>query len=446
MKSSLSFLSCALAALTTSALGPSRAEAQPATDPAAEPGAEPDGSTLDDPEAAEPDAAAEPPAEVAPAEPPPAEKSKGKDKSPLTATYDKGIVVATEDGAFKAKLGMRAQLRFESSRPLEDGSEIANRMYIPRSRLNLEGNLFGEDTRYRLEIGLGDRGSYSFVRDFYVDKALGKTWLRAGLWKRPYNRHEIVSDFSSQFNERANTADYVGGGRDLGIGLHNEYEKSPEGLEWVVGVFNTFSGGADRPQQTTRCTQGATSIGCTTSSPSNVPNDWGPALVAHIAWNSPDMKGYSEGDLEGGPLRYSVGLGYKVDLADFDQGTQESTADNMSHGAQLDAMIKVSGFSLQLGGYLMKLKSADATFGGMAQAGLFVKPKRAELVARFSLAPVTTDRDQLEVRGGFNWYWEGHRYKWATDVGMLKTTGTDPTTMASDDPDLLVRSMLQLSF
>jgi phosphate-selective porin OprO and OprP len=365
---------------------------------------------------------------------------------PLEVSYDKGIVMATADESFKVRLGMRAQLRFESTRQLEDGAEVTNRFYIPRSRLQLEGNLFGEGNRYKLELGLGDRGSFSYVRDFYVDKAVGPAWLRAGLWKRPFNRHEIVSDFSSQFNERANTAEFVGGGRDLGVGLHNEYEKSPQGLEWVIGVFNGFSGGNDRPVINTRCTDGDTSISCTTAAPSNFPTDWGPAIVARVGWSSPDMKGYSEGDLEGGPLRYAVGASYKIDLADFDQGSQSSLGDNLSHGAQVDAMIKVSGLSLQLGGYMMKLKAADASFGVLAQGGVFVLPKRGELAARFSLAPTSGDRDQIEVRGAFNWYWEGHRYKWSTDFGMVKQTGSDPTTMAKDDPDLLLRSMLQLSF
>jgi len=437
--------SCPLFAFTLVLSLPTIAAAQP-TAPEDDVGeADAAGAAAETTETAPEAAVAEP--EPAPAElPPPPAPPAGKGAKPLEVSYDKGILFATGDEAFKARLSLRAQLRFESFRALEDGSEVNNRMSIPRSRIQLEGNVFGEDTRYKLELGLSDRGSYGFVRDFYVEKAVGPAWLRAGQWKRPFNRHEIVSDFSSQFNERANTADYVGGGRDLGIAIHNEYEKTAAGFEWVVGMFNGFSGGSDRPQVTTRCTQGATSINCTTGTPTNVPTEWGPAMVAHVAWNSKDMKGYSEGDLEGGGLRYSVGAGYKIDLADFDQGSESSTSDNLSHGVQADAMIKISGFSLELGAYMMKLKSADATYGALVQTGYFVMPKKAELSARFSIAPTTGDRDQIEVRAAFNWFWEGHRYKWATDVGMVKQTGEDPITMAKDDPDLLLRSMLQLTF
>ncbi len=388
--------------------------------------------------------AAEPVSSVPLPEPPRA-KARSKAGTPLAVTYDNGLAFATADGEFKAKLSLRTQFRFESTRSTEAGSEVTNRVYIPRSRLQLDGNIFGETNRYKIDFGLGDKGSFSFVKDLYVEKAAGRAWVRVGQWKRPFNRQELVSDFTSQFNERANTADYVGGGRDLGIGLHNDYEKSPAGIEWVVGVFNGFSGGSDRPVLTTKCT-GTMTPTCTTGAPTNFPTDWGPTLVARVGWNSEGMKGYSEADLERGPLRYAVGASYKIDLADFDQGSESSASRNMSHGLQADAMLKLSGFSLELGGYMMKLKSADATFGGMAQAGYFVLPKQAEVAARFATAPTTGDRKQLEVRGAFNWYWEGHRWKWATDIGMVKQTGSDPTTMAKGEPDYQLRSMAQLTF
>jgi hypothetical protein len=418
------------------------ASPQPATQP------EPPGPSTPPPAPAEGETPLKPPDTSKP-ETPGKEGKAGKAAKALSARYDQGLAFGTEDGAFKAKLNLRNQIRFESTRPTP-GSEILNHIYIVRSRLQLEGNVFGEDNRYKLEVGLGDSGSFSFIKDLYIDKAVGPAWIRVGQWKRPFNRQEIVSDFSAQFNERANTAGYVGGGRDLGIAIHNDYEKSPEGIEWAFGVFNNFNGGSDRPVITTTCTQNATTgaIACANPAPSTFPNDWSPALVARLGWNSKGIKGYSDGDLEGGPLRYAVGVSYKVDLANFAKGKEQSKTDNMSHGLEADAAIKVEGFSLTLGGYAMKVKSNDVTYGAFAQAGMFVVPKHGEIAARFAAAPptqTTTDRRQLEVRGAFNWYWEGHRWKWATDVGFLKLTGTDMTG-ATDDPDYQLRTMAQLTF
>jgi hypothetical protein len=349
---------------------------------------------------------------------------------PVTVSYDKGVLFETEDGAFELKLALRNQFRFESTRPLE-ANEAASRFYVPRSRLQLEGHLFGEDTRYKVELGLGDRGSFGFVKDVYLDRAIGGTplWIRVGQWKRPFNRQEIVSDFASEMNERANTAEFVGGGRDLGVAIHNEYEKSPEGIEWAFGVFNGFSGGSDRPQIATTCTEEMMEIDCATPPPSNFPADFGPALVGRVGWNHGGIKGYSEGDLEGGPLRFAVGASYKIDLADFSQ-------ENLSHGIQADAMIKASGLGVELGVYGMKLTSAPLRVGAFAQAGYFVMPRRAQVAARFAIAPTTGDREQLEARAAFNWYWQGHAWKWSTDAGVLE----------EDDIDLQVRSMAQLTF
>lgn len=365
---------------------------------------------------------------------------------PLYARYNRGLEFATEAGEFKARLGLYSQMRFETTRSTEPGSEFANHVYIPRSRIILDGNAFGSTNRYKLELSLGDKGSFGFIKDLYVDKNLGPVSIRFGQWKRPWERQEIVSDFAIQFNERTAVTDFAGSGRDLGVTLHNRYDQSPEGIEWAFGMFNGFSGGSDRPITTTTCTQRTMSIACATPAPTNVPGDWGPALVTRVGWNSKGMKGYSEGDVEGGPLRYSVAVGYKIDLANFSAGKQASKLDNMSHGLEADALVKIAGFSLELEGFMMKLKSADATYGALAQAGMFVLPKQVEVAAQVAVSPTTADRKLVETRGAVNWYWAGHPWKLSTDFARLEQTGRDPMTMAKADPDYQVRSMVQLTF
>jgi len=377
------------------------------------------------------------------------------EKPQLSITYDKGIAFAAPDGKFALKLSFRNQLRFESTRPTEDNSQFASHFLIPRSRLQVEGHVFGKTTRYKLEVGLGESGSFSFVKDLYLDQQLhaAPVWLRAGVWKRPFNRQELVSDFASEFNERAITATFVGGGRDIGLAVHNDYEKSPEGIEWALGIFNSFNGGEDRPK-ITGCTTNMMTGTTTCPAPTNFPADFAPAVVARAGWNSGDIKGYSEGDLEGGPLRYAVAAAYKIDLGNFAKQAEDSVADNLSHGLELDAMVKVEGASIELGAYMMRLpaskasnKSGEAGLGAFGQVGYMVVPKRFQLCGRFAIAPdaKTVDRNQLEGRVAVNLYWQGHAWKWATDAGVLKTTGEDPTTMATDKPDIVVRSMLQLT-
>ncbi|HEU0031107.1 MAG TPA: hypothetical protein VFQ53_10780 [Kofleriaceae bacterium] len=420
----------------------SAAIAQPA--PPAAPPAEPPAPPATDP--APPPTTPPPPTTTEPTPPPPGEPNPPPPPTPpaaptLSGKYDKGFWIGTDDKAFTLRIGFKNHLRFESTRATEEGSEFQNHFLIVRSRLQLDGNAFATTNRYKLELALGDAGSFGFIRDLYVERRVrpAPVWLRLGQWKEPFNRQELVSDFAGEFNERAITAQFAKGGRSMGFAIHNDYEKSPEGLEWVVGIFNTFAGGADKPDVGTTCTADAATgkITCKTGSPTTVPLDFDPALVARVGWNSGDVKGYSEGDLEGGPLRWGVGLAYKIDFANF------GNSDNISHGVEADLMVKVNRLGFEGGVYGMKIAPGDFELGAFVQPGYFVVPKKVQVAGRFAFVPVG-DRTSLEIRAAFNWLWEGHAWKWMTDVGMLQLTGENAMGV-KDDPDFQIRSMWQLA-
>jgi phosphate-selective porin OprO and OprP len=375
---------------------------------------------------------ATPPLEPKPAEPKPAEPAKPEHQF---VSFKKGLRFDAGD-EFEATLSLRTQFRAETLRDTKSGGEFQSKFSIPRARLQLEGHVHSPHTLYKLELALGDRGSFSFVKDLWVEQKLGSVRLRAGQWKRPFNRQELVSDFAGAFNERAITAEFVGGGRDLGLAIHNNYEKSAEGVEWVVGVFNGFSGGGDRPQIATTCTQDAMTMAvtCKNAAASTVPSDFGPTLIARAGYNSGDVKGYSEGDIEGGSLRFGVAANYKVDLANFD-GSKV-----MSHGVGADFIIKVEGFDAIAGVYGMKIKGGDFRLGGFAQTGYFVTPKKLQVSARFAVVQEAEKAKQLEGRVGLNLLAKGHALKLVNDIGFLKTTGE------ANKPRLEARSMIQLTF
>jgi Phosphate-selective porin O and P len=443
------------AAPATTPAAPVAAPGTPAAPVAAPgtPGAEVVAPPVTEPAPADPAPVAAPIEQPAPvAEPKPETKDAKKDaKPPLEASYDKGLAFATADGKYEAKLALRTQFRLETTRPLEDGSEFASRFSVNRARFQLEGHVHGKDNRYKLELALDDAGGFTFTKDIFIERQFGKVWARVGQWKRPYSRQEMTSDFSSEFNERSVANEFAGGGRDVGFAIHNDYEKSPEGLEWVVGIFNGFAGGSDRPTQTgtTTCTTDAAgAVRCTTAvgRPTNLPADFGPTFVVRAGFNFGKIKGYSETDLEGGALRYSVAAAYKVSLANFVQGAQDSKPENFSHAAQVDAIIKNEGLDVSVGGYLQKLPGLDTEFGALLQGGYFLSPKVTQIGLRFAIAEVSnSDREQLEVRGAFNYYISGHALKLATDFGFTQLTGENATGV-SDDPDLSARVMAQLTF
>jgi len=389
-----------------------------------------------------------PPDEGEPAEPEPepVPEPKTEEKPAVTAVYDRGLKFESSDKQYGLKLMFRSQMRFESLRALEDGSQFLNKFYMPRLRFQAEGHVFGDGNRYKGEFGMGDSGSFAFPKDIFIEHRLapGPVWLRGGQFRRPFWRQELVSDFAAEFNERSIVNELAGAGRDLGIALHNDYEKSAEGIEWVFGMFNGFSGGSDRPSIASACTTDATGkVTCINSRPTTFPTDFGPAIVARAGWNSARAKGYSEADLEGGPLRYSVAAAYKIDLANFAKHGKPSLADNLSHGLEVDLNLKVNGIGLQAGAVMMKNKDADAELGFLLQPGLMVVPKKVQVAARFAMV-TEGDRNNIEALGAFNYYARGHQLKLSTDFGMLKKTGEDPTTMATDKPDIRIRVMGQL--
>lgn len=417
-------------------------------------GAQPAPAAPAPPVEAQPPVESQPPVVPQPVlEPTPAPE---KDAKPIVhIVYDNGTKFFTDDDKFELKVQFRNQMRFQATRSFQEETATRHNQWrnvfvIPRSRLQAEGHVFGEDNRYKLELALGDSGSFSFIKDMYIQRRLpggGPTFLRFGQWRRPFNRPEIVSDFASLFNERSIQNDQAGGGRDLGVSLGNQYEKSPP-VEWVVGVFNTFSGGTDRPTWTTVCVQNpATSaITCTNTRPTTVPElDWQPAIVARLGYNHGKIKGYSEGDLEGGPLRYAVAASYKVDLANF------TGVDNMQQGFEVDTNIKANGFSLLAAADVMLLRGADPAYGFVVQPAYLVLPKHLEIAGRLALttgdqqpgamAGTVVETNQLEARIGVNYYWVGHRLKVANDAGVLFYTSDE---VASHQPTFQLRMMMQL--
>ncbi len=387
---------------------------------------------------------------VAIVEPPAPEKKS--DASPIAVSYDKGIKLESEDGEFEGKLSLRTQFRFQLDKGTEENAEIKEFYTIPRGRLQLEGHVFGKDLLYKLEFSLADKVGFAFTKDLWLEKRFhdGKVGLRLGQFKGPFNRQELVSDFASEFNERAITAKWVGGGRDLGLMINNGYaDKAPGGLEWSLGLFNSFVGGKDEVE--VRCATDATTSATTCPLPSGgqeARKDWDPAIYARVGFSSDaKFKGYSEADLEGGPLRFGVGLSYKVDLAQFKKAGHESLVDNMQQGLGLDAALKVEGFDASLGVFLMGFRDKKTGLGAHVQAGYFVVPKKMQVAARFAFIPDAKDAEEndMEVRGAFNYFFHGHQWKWATDFGFQKS-GAAGGLFKVTDPQLQLRTMAQMSF
>ena len=410
--------------LLTLAVGPAAAAAQPPLPQPAPPAAEP---------------SPDPAPATDPASEPTADEPAAEEHDPAVhVTYEDGLVARSADEEFEMNVNLRTQTRFEAV--FEDSiSDWQNHFVIPRLRFQLEGHAWGEDTTYKSEFDFSNRGNPA-LKDFYVDHAFYMPFqdvhVRAGQWKKPFARHELVSDFGSEFNERALANGLNDIGRDLGLAIHNGYDRSPDGLEWAVGVFNG-TGDADKSTSSLDCDEPDDARTCTPSTPSNTPTDLDTLFVAHVGWNMGGIKGYSEADLEGGPLRLSVGLSYQADFNDFNKDLEGDLL--VEHGAVLDGLVKFEGIDVQAAIYARKRGSADPDFSYLGQAGYMIVPKTYQVAARYSWTPAGSSDDVQEALGAFTWFFKGHNFKWATDAGIIKAS-------ASDTTDIQVRCQIQALF
>jgi hypothetical protein len=355
--------------------------------------------------------------------------------------YKKGFFVNSADGKHSLTVQGRVQARYqhESLDGGADDRETENAFSIARARLTLKGHAFSDDIKFKFQTDFGKGGAT--LKDFLIDYALRPgVIVRAGQWKRPLSRQQINSSGSLELVDRAITDKAFGAGRDIGVAVHNNYEKSPD-LEWIVGVFN---GTGEKPVLT-----GDVVVDPMTGEGeivgggfSNVPDHILPAVVARVGINRNGIKGYSEADLEGGPLRFGVGASVLSEL--------DTDGDDSSRVVgEVDYVVKSAGFSTTGGVYVASAQDG-AGFGDQSYAALGAHVQAGYMLAgiyqpalRVALVdPDGDDNNTTEITGGFSVYAFEHGFKWQTDVGALigQVAGADSTT------DLLARTQLQLSW
>lgn len=349
--------------------------------------------------------------------------------------YDKGFYISHDNdkGSFKLKIGARVQ-----SLLVADSTEGTNSRQdkwafsVNRARLTFSGHVFTKKLEYKFQSDFGK--GFVTLKDFYLDAALTDTvWLRSGQWKRPFSRQQINSSGNLEMVDRAITDKQFRAGRDIGVAVHNGYEDSPD-VEWAVGVFNgtgekpSFSGGEADP------VDGSVSGGGF----SNVPRDFMPVFVARAGINRGGLKGYSEADLEGGPLRWGAAASVWVE-GDFDAG------DPPGHQAQVDAIAKVNGLSVSLAGYLQTVESELATIGSHAQVGKVFGEDTMRMNGALRYAVLIPQGDMAEdpsheITVGWGWLPHKHNGKLQIDLGSLIAPG------GAFADHLIARVQGQLSF
>ncbi len=355
-----------------------------------------------------------------------------------TVEYDGGFVFKSADGKFKTKLGSRVQVRFESEIPTEEGP-AEHAVYVPRARIALSGHAFTKALGYKFQADWGKGGAS--LKDYYVDyKPSDSFMIRGGQFKRPFNRHQLNSSSKLALVDRSFTDKHFGTGRDLGVMAHNGLTKV-KGFEYALGVFN---GTGDKPSTSgSVLTDLATGEGeIEEVKASNVPDMMHPMVVLRGGANNGGKEMYDSVDMKGGDFRGAVAANAVLDL-----DVPDADAGGIVTG--IDGMIKVSGFTWQVAGF-MSMAQAGASWGDQEMADIGVHTEANYLVnnkvapgVRFAqVVGDDGDSSQQEITVGTGVYlFGGHKVKWDNDASYLTETEGDESESA-----VRIRSQLQFSF
>ena len=141
--------------------------------------------------------------------------------------YDKGLFFQSSDKKFSLKPGILFQLRNATNwrEGVKNGDEndIQNGFEIRRLKLYATGNLYSPDLTYGLQLATdSSNNNQTVLDDIYVQYKFAPHYaVKAGQYKGPFNREELISDGGQIAVERSLLNQLLGGGqtgpRDQGV-------------------------------------------------------------------------------------------------------------------------------------------------------------------------------------------------------------------------------------
>jgi hypothetical protein len=370
---------------------------------------------------------------------------------------------ALADEAPGLKVGGNIQTRAGwSSVDEPESPDQARAFSIAQARMNIIGPVL--DPKISLFFELGFDYGVTELKDFTFDYQFIENglYLRVGQGKIPFSRQMMADSCLIQHVHRSMVYGdpYFSMNRDIGFSLHNGHRG--QGLDWIFGVYNGTG------TQTRVTARGFTRVGTGTSidiqptivdvtddgdvvvriddldvvdfDQNNVPDRANPTLALRLAYNHGGINLAQEADLEGGPFRFSMGLGAlaDLDLSDRDSAGVRATADFIA---------KVHGFSFSAAGFAAteqevgegKLKQKVRALGYYAQAGFTFSG--FEPMARLSHTIHDEAADQLEITGGLAWYIHGQALKLQMYYSQIRTA-----TNGSPFIDQRAQAQIQMLF
>jgi phosphate-selective porin len=361
-----------------------------------------------------------------------AEEATQPKKDDAQVGYDKGFYFRTPD--FSLKLNGRLQTRFTAFDLDGAGSDVDNlsSFTIPRMRLSVGGHIYSPHVRYQIEYDL--RGELVVTRVTADDtdgsgdldeievgarQTAGLRWgyidftkyelaqLRVGQMKVPFGNQELTSSGSQQFVERSVASVAFSPSYDQGVQVSGRTKGKNFG--YMAGAFN--GNGTVSRNQILNNNKGFRYAARVHFDPT------GEYKLEESAVDHPEKFNWTIGaawtraadddaaELDATTLDYFFAFKYRPlsFTAEWFERSQENSA----------------GPDTDLDGYI-------------AQAGLFVVPKRLEVALRRSEVDPDSEVDDNEVvesRLAVNWFFMKHNFKLQLDYGVVTLRENNETLL-----------------
>lgn len=375
-------------------------------------------------------------------------------------------------GVGRVRLGLATQLRVEvSSRDGTDGRDTGVAVLVRRLRTTISGRFLDDRLSFATQINT-TAGNFELV-DMWIDLELWRELrIKVGQFKIPFDWYRLQSFTRLMLADWALTTAWFGGERQFGAMVHDDDGSAP-GIDYGIGVF---TGQNRRAGHTIRLPE---LYGEPVRNPSRVDgvgevDSVHPEIVGNLRYVSRDFSDASLSDLQGGSLRWMVGLG-----ATFDAEPEE--ARDFRARLASEVWLKAHHVSLVAMGYLgfVDITTRDEVVSGAGganvQAGYRFAPQ-LEVSARWAWVGLTQaltddardrgqsiiddatrpeDREELqqqygeagsleweqELLGGFTFFFVGHSLKWQLDLGWIHRHLRDRAAN-----DIRMRTHIQLAF
>ncbi|MDH4281583.1 MAG: OprO/OprP family phosphate-selective porin [Myxococcales bacterium] len=361
----------------------------------------------------------------------------------------KGLEINSADGDFQLRIRVRVQFLYTlvrgnvGPREADEPEELRNEFQIRRARFIFQGNAFGKDNHYKLEID--PTRPDSVVLDYYLDFTQNKNVeVRVGQYKLSSNRERVISSGDLQMVDRSQVNSEFSLDRDIGVDIRSRDFLGKNKMRYVLGIsagngINNF-----RFQ------------------------DFGVVYLIRLEYLPLGIfDDYTEADFERTKPRLSLGATYAF-FNNADQvrgmvGAPFADGGTANYNfAYVDAMFKARGFSL-LSEFALRTGTrsiGDITtdpdgnpveptaprngVGWMAQAGYMIPKIRLEFAGRGSIIRSITSNTSLPESNGvtfsLSWYFFEHPFKIQADVSEDWSTSE-----AFGDGGTTVRIQLQAS-